>query len=253
MLLLLLFVVPTLWTQQGSRDAHAPFRQDGTDIATRLSIALSRVQQPRAAHAVLLSSSGPPQFFKDLSAPTLSHALAQAALPSSGTEAGRREAAKLVLDALVLDISCAVAVVIPESRDLEARSSAHSLTYTRTALFQDAPRPESPIELVHQLVNLMHASLQNGSRVVDQTLWAAAQTIEAVEFLPGGAILRRRAETKTQQPAPRQQPSFEDVARTLNPVTDKVSRHGYAGIYDSHLQTLRARAHTGGRVIPAAA
>ena len=162
-----------------------------------------------------------------------------------GATSDRLSAATKLFSAIAEVGEGSVFVLNPTDIDFTTRKQSHTSTHAGPKLPLNLVPSETPLELIHQLVNFMHwphgQSYVDEKRIADGPLWSIAQKIEAVDIVPGGFIARHRGGLALPPPPPPFD-SFESVARAQVPVTDKVSSHSYGNLYNEQLSRIRARA-----------
>ena len=248
----------------------------GTTSGAALARTLSLVQPPRYGNpdaalnvwrmAPLHSGvegegnfGGVPYFVRAAPQPPFGDA-ARVFVEDGGT-GNRKAAAALVQRALTECGDGGVGIVVPTADDLlqrpggSARAEAYGLG---DAIFsvnlEDAAT--SPYELVHALLDLMHCvddshhpwTAFKDVKSENRALWAIAQKVESVDFFPGGIIVSNRFGLVPPFPTPPQLP-FEETARALAVLPDKVFGHTYSFSYELHLGRVRAAAQARGGVV----
>jgi hypothetical protein len=171
-----------------------------------------------------------------------------------GATFDRRGAARTLQRALKAAGDGGVAVIAPAAGDLLRRldEPARAVAYgLGDGIFDTdfASAAESPYEIVHALLDLMHCVDASKhpwtafSEVLEENkpLWALSQELEAIDAWPGGFIVSRRFGSSPPLPPPPFLP-FEDSARSLPVVPDKVSQHTYGFSYELHFGRVRAAA-----------
>ena len=171
-----------------------------------------------------------------------------------GGLADRKAAAALVLRALKECGDGGVGIIAPTADDLlqrrgaPARAEAYGIGDAIFAVdLEDAAG--SPYELAHALLDLMHCvddskhqwTAFQDVKQENKRLWALAQMVESVDVFPGGLVVSNRFGGEPPRPPPPLLP-FEETARALAVVPDKVSSHTYSYSYELHFGRVRAAA-----------
>ena len=171
-----------------------------------------------------------------------------------GGLADRKAAAALVLRALKECGDGGVGIIAPTADDLlqrrgaPARAEAYGIGDAIFAVdLEDAAG--SPYDLAHALLDLMHCvddskhqwTAFQDVKQENKRLWALAQMVESVDVFPGGLVVSNRFGGEPPRPPPPLLP-FEETARALAVVPDKVSSHTYSFSYELHLGRVRAAA-----------
>lgn len=178
-----------------------------------------------------------------------------------GAVPDRRAAASLVLRALKEGGDGSVVVIAPVAADLmrhvvrPARAEAYGLgDGIFTANFMELA--DSPYELVHALLDLIHC-VDNFKHPwtafreileANKPLWEVSQELETIDVWPGGIIVSRRFGSPAQWPPAPFLP-FEETARALPIVPDKVDSHTYAFTYEMQLGRVRAASQARGKTV----
>lgn len=253
LLLTLLPVLALLALSQERLKKSAKRREDdllGGDIVSALARAAAQIPTIHEGHASLWRiAPSAPEFVTVGATRYAVHtgaaapALLQVVLEDGGVSNRSAAAASLLT---TLGAGAAVAVVVPSMSDIDARRTAHASTFAAADLFRVSLAPHaSPLELTHALAAFMHWPTQwHAERccIADHATWAAAQVLAAIDYVPGGAVLRARGSAPPSADAA----SFNAVARAQTPVSDKVTGHAYGSLYGELLSIVRARARSSG-------